>query len=187
MADTTLTSVPASTFAGDTFALKLSLTDYPATTWQMTLGFRSKDGVIDITSTPTGDDHLLAADSLTTASWLPGKYKGAGRVTDGTRVLTVWEGSMEVLASLIDATMAVDTRTPARICLDNLLLASQGKASRDILNTTIAGQSIGRMSWSEMTSAIAYWQDRVDAEVAAENAANGLGNSRNVLIRFGNA
>ena len=81
----------------------------------------------------------------------------------------------------------MDTRSAARICLDNLLLASQGKASRDILNTTIAGQSIGRMTWTEITTAIAYWQDRVNAEQATEDAANGKGSSKNVLIRFGNA
>jgi hypothetical protein len=77
-----------------------------------------------------------------------------------------------------------DTRTNAKICLDAIDAVMLGKATRDVMQTTIAGQSIGRMSWAELLSAKSFYQDRVDSEVAAENAKNNLGNSRNVLIRF---
>ena len=187
MADTTLTSVPASAYAGDTVAWLLTYADFPASDgWTLTFGFRNTSGTIDLVSSASGDNHAIDADTNTTSQWLSGIYKGVARISNGTTSNTIWKGQIEVLQSLIEAG-AVDTRSAARICLDNLLLASQGKASRDILNTTIAGQSIGRMTWTEITTAIAYWQDRVDAEQATEDAANGKGSSRNVLIRFGNA
>jgi hypothetical protein len=142
--------------------------------------------MVDLVSTASGVNHLISATAATTGQWLPGVYKGVGRVSKAGEAHTIWKGQIEIIQSLIEA-QNQDTRTPAKICLDNLIAASQGKATRDVLNTTIAGQSIGRMSWSEITTAIAYWQDRVDSETLAENAANGLGNGRQVLIRFGNA
>lgn len=186
MADTTLTSVPASTYAGDTLAWLISLPNFPASDgWTLAYGFRAVGYGIDLTSTASGRDHLVSSTAVATSQWLATTYSGVARVSSGTTSHTIWKGKLVVLPSLIDIT-TIDPRTPARICLDNLLLVAQGKASRDVLNTTIAGQSIGRMSWQELTGAIAYWQDIVDSETAAENAANGQGNGRNVLIRFGN-
>lgn len=195
MADTTLTAVPVSTYAGDSLDLLISLADYPASAgWALTYNFRkggdtpeSGGSEISFTSTESGSNHLFNILSTTTAGWLPGDYKGVGRVSLGTKVVTVWKGSLEILPDLAEQTDNFDTRTHAKKCLDALNAMIEGKATRDVLNTTIAGQSIGRMTWQDLLSAQAHFQNLVDGEVAAENAANGLGNSRNVLIRFGNA
>ena len=186
MASTTLTSMPSAIYAGDSFDLLYTASDYPASSgWTLVFSFRAKEGsVIEITSSASGSDHLFNVVAATTGGWIPGTYKGVGRVNNGTKYVTVWGGSLTVLPDMTQQSDNYDTRTNAKICLDAIDAVMLGKATRDVMHTTIAGQSIGRMSWAELLSAKSFYQDRVDSEVAAENAKNNLGNSRNVLIRF---
>ena len=193
MADTTLTSVPASTYAGDTLAWLISLADFPASDgWVLTYGFRcatatTSGTAINLVAAASGANHLVSAASTATAQWLPGTYKGVARVAKAGEAFTIWKGTLEVLANPIEAGDNTDTRTHSKRCLDNINIVLEGKATRDVLNTSIAGQSIGRMTFNDLLAAKAHFQDLVDREQAAEDAANGKGGSRNVLIRFGNA
>ena len=195
MADTTLTAVPVSTYAGDSLDLLISLGDYPASDgWVLTYNFRKGGDTpeaggseIEFASTASGTSHLFNILAATTAAWLPGDYKGVARVALGAKIRTVWKGPMSVLPDLAQQNDNYDTRSHAKKCLDALNDMVLGKVSRDVINTTIAGQSIGRMTPDQVVTWIAFFEDKVASEVAAENAANGLGNSRNVLIRFGNA
>lgn len=187
MAQTTLTAVPTSMYAGDTLSLLIALDNFPAGEgWTLTYGFRKENGSeISFASSASGSQYALSVEATVTAGWLPGKYVGTARVTLGAQSYTVWRGTMEVLPDLAQQEDNFDTRTSSKKCLDAINAVLEGKATRDVLQTTIAGQSIGRMSWDELLSARAYFQDLVDSEIAAENAANGRGNSRNILVRFG--
>ena len=186
MAQTTLTAVPVSMYAGDTLTLLIAVDNFPAGDgWTLTYGFRKENGsVISFSSTASGSQYLVAVSATDTAQWLPGKYVGTASVSLGAVKETVWRGSMEVLPDLSQQVDNFDTRTSAKKCLDAINAVLEGKATRDVMQTTIAGQSIGRMSWDELLSAKSYFQDQVDSEIAAENAANGLGSGRNILVRF---
>lgn len=187
MAQTTLTAVPVSMYAGDTLNLLIPVENFPASEgWTLTFGFRKESGSsISFSSTASGSQYLFSVASSDTAQWLPGKYLGTAKLSLGSQSFTVWRGSLEVFPDISQQADNYDTRSSARKSLDAINLVLEGKAGRDILQTTIAGQSISRMSWTEILSAKAYFQDIVDGETAAENAANGLGNNRNVLVRFG--
>lgn len=189
MADTTLTSVPASLYAGDSLAWLLTEENYPASDgWVMAFGFRSPAGTpINIVGTASGANHLITASATDSATWLPDSYKGVGVVTKGAEQHSIWKGAIQVLQNILTAPDNYDGRSHAAKCLAAINAVLEGKATRDVLNTTIAGQTIQRMTWGELTNAKAYYQSLVDGETAAENAENGLGNGRNVLIRFGNA
>ena len=173
-------------YAGDSLDLLISLADYPASDgWVLTYAFRKESGTaISLTSTASGANHLLSATAATTGGWVAGVYSGVGRVALGAVVQTVWTGNLEVKPDLSTAGDNYDTRTHAKICLDAINAVLQGKATRDVLQTTIAGQSIGRMSWPELLAAKSYYQDQVDGEQAKIDAANGKGSSRNILVRF---
>lgn len=187
MAQTTLTAVPVSMYAGDTLTLLIAIDNFPADEgWTLTYGFRKENGsVISFASTASGSQYALTVSATATAGWLPGKYVGTARVSYGSQSFTVWRGTMEVLPDLSQQADNYDTRTSSKKCLDAIIAVLEGKATRDVMQTTIAGQSIGRMSWDELLSARSYFQDLVDGELAAENAANGLGSGRNILVRFG--
>lgn len=189
MADTTLTAVPTAIYAGDSLSMLIGLSDYSAADgWELSYHFRKVGGTeINITSTASGANHLFNVTADTTADWTDGEYKGVGKVTSGSTVVTIWTGSLTIKPDLADAAANFDTRSSAKKCLDAINTVLEGKATRDVMQVTIAGQSIGRMTFSELLAAQAHFQDLVDREQQAIDAANGLGGKRNVLIRFGNA
>jgi hypothetical protein len=177
MADTTLTAVPASMYAGDSLDLLISLADYPASDgWVLTYAFRKESGTaISLTSTASGANHLLSATAATTGGWVAGVYGGVGRVALGATVQTVWTGNLEVKPDLSTAGDNYDARSHNQICLDAIRAVLRGKATRDVLSTVIAGQSITRLSPAQLRAEEAYYEARVDAE-------NGV--SRKIVIRF---
>jgi hypothetical protein len=182
---TTLTAVPAIIYAGDTLLLNISQADYPAPDWTVTYSFRCKDGsTIELAATDNGAEHLFSIPATTTAAWAPGEYKGVGRANDGTNYVTFWKGTMEVLADLSTQPDNHDTRSHAQKCLDAIEAVLEGKATRDILNTVIAGQSIGRLSPMQLMEWRSVYQSEVAAEQAKERAANGLATGKNIHIRF---
>jgi len=184
MAATTLTEMPSVIYAGDTLLLKIDLSDYPATDWTLTYEFRRKLGsTISFSSTPDGSSHSFSVAAETTNIWVDGDYTGVGSVSDGTQKFTVWTGRLTILPNLSAQEDNYDTRSHAEICLDALNAVIEGKASRDVLNTTIAGQTIGRMSFKELLEARNYYAALVEQELASLDAANGKG-GKNVLIRF---
>lgn len=189
MADTTLAAIPSAFYAGDSLSLLISLADYSAADgWTLAYAFRKKGGSdINLTSTASGGNHLLAVTAAASAEWIDGLYSGVGRVThtDG-RVVTVWSGLLNIKPNLAEEPANFDGRSSARKCLEAITAVLEGKATRDVMQTTIAGQSIGRMTFGELLAAQAHFQDLVDREQAEIDAANGLGSKRNILVRFGN-
>lgn len=183
MGATTLTSVPAFLHAGDTLLMNISLADYSAAdSWTLSYHFRAKDATaIDITGSANGADHLFNVATGTTGGWTPAVYTGKGVVTNGTQVFTVWEGRLEILPEFAQQGDNYDTRSHAKKALDSINLVLEGKAGRDVLSSTIAGQTISRMSFTELMTAKSYYQNIVDAE---EDALNGNNASRTIKVRF---
>ena len=177
--------MPSAIHAGDTLLLNISQDDYPAPDWTVTFSFRCAGGsTIDLSASDNGADHLFSVAAATTSAWVPGLYKGVGRATDGTSYVTFWKGTLEVLPDLSTQPDNYDTRTHAEKCLDAIEAVLEGKASKDILSTVIAGQSISRLTPQQLMEWRAYYRDEVAAEQAKERAANGLATGRNIHIRF---
>jgi hypothetical protein len=182
MAATTLSAVPSSFYQGDTLDLLVELSDYSAADgWVLSYYFKNSGGNFSITSAASGAKHAFAEVAADTATWLPGVYAVVGKVTDGTSTHTVSTGQIEILRDL-STSENFDTRSHAKKCLDAINLVLEGKATRDVLQTTIAGQSIGRMSFNELLAAKAHYQDLVSGESVSAGTKG-----RNILVRFGNA
>jgi hypothetical protein len=183
---TTLTALPSAIYAGDTLLFSVALADYPASDgWTLSYYFRQKQGSeLNMTATADGDSHLFNIDSATTSTWLAGDYYGVARVTDGTNVLTVGETRLTVYIQLSEQGEDYDTRTHAQKCLDSIEAVMEGRASKDIINTTIAGQSVARMTPEQLAFWRNYYRSEVSNEQAAIDAANGKSNGRNILMRF---
>ena len=183
MAATTLTAVPSAIYAGDTVIFSLGFDDYPASSgWAITFDFRGKEKTaVSFTSTQDSVDssrHFVSLTPATTAVWVPGDYKGVGRAIKTPQKLTAWTGLISILPDLSQQTDDYDTRSHARRCLDAIELTMEGKATRDVLNTTVAGQSVGRLTPEQLIAFRAYYL----AQVQAENP--NLGNTKNILAKF---
>jgi len=180
--------MPSSITAGDTLLVSLGLTAYPATEWTVTFSFRAAEGsAIDLTATASGSYHLINEGPTSTVNWMAERYSGFGRATniaDATLAQVFWRGELEVLPNLATAEGDYDTRSWAKKCLDLIEAVLQGKASRDVLNSTIAGQSIGRMTPEQLWLMRDRFKAEYQAEQAADAAAQGKGQGSNICIRF---
>lgn len=146
---TTLTDVPSVILAGDTLLFTIFRSYFPAHDgWSVVFSLRGKDGAIDATSTPDADNskHLFSVDATTTAGWVPGEYAARAKAINGGVSTTFWQGTLRINPDLGSEPAGQDTRSWAKRCLDAVEAVLENKASKDVLNTTIAGQSIGRMT-----------------------------------------
>jgi len=174
---TTLTAVPDATYIGDTLLFEIAESNYPASGWTLDYSFRATQGsAIDLTGTASGESHLFSVAPATTATWLPGTYYGVGRATDaGGGKVTFWRGQLEIKPDLSTQEDNYDARSWAKRCLDKIEAVIEGKASKDVLNSTIAGQSIGRMSPEQLFA----MHQRFASEVASEE---GLVRAETILV-----
>lgn len=183
---TTLTALPSVVNAGETLLFAVGLANYlPGNGWTLSYYLKNKDAaVIEIASTQSGNDHLFNISAATTGTWTAGEYYGVARVGDGTNYRVVADVFLEVKPDLSQVGPDYDPRSHARKCLDAIEAVMEGRATKDIINTTIAGQSVGRMTPEQLAFWRNYYVAEVQAENAARDAANGLATGKNILVRF---
>jgi hypothetical protein len=184
---TTLTALPSEIYAGDTLLFSVALANYkPSDGWTLEYSFRKKDGsVIDITSAAgDSDDHLFDVDSDTTGVWVDGDYSGVARVNDGTLYRTIAEARLTIKKEFKQQGADYDSRTPNKRCLDAIIAVMERRATSDVLNTVIAGQSVGRLSPEQLIQYRNYYAALVADEQALVDLANGKATGRNILARF---
>lgn len=143
--------------------------------------FRAPAGTgITLTGVASVTDHLFSTDAATTATWLPGTYSGVCRVIDANaQVTTIWRGTLEIKPELAAQPDEYDSRSWAKRCLDKIEAVIEGRATRDVLNSTIAGQSIGRMTPEQLFTMRATFASKVESENNAD-----AGKNRNIFYRF---
>ena len=182
MGATTLADIPAVFRAGDTFLVQIDLGDYPASRgWGVNYTFRRLNCPdLSFSSTANGDAHLITVDYGTTQAWAQGVYAGEGRVSDGTQRFCFWEGSMEILPDLSLQDPNFDGRSHARKMLEAIEAVLENRATKAILATTIAGQSITRYSPEQLLA----MRSQYLSEVRAEEFEEGRGDSGNAVVRF---
>jgi hypothetical protein len=96
---TPLTALPATLIAGDSYAITLSLSDYPAPTWALSLSLAGLS-VLSVTSTANGTAHDLTLTAVQTAALEAGSYQFRLRANAGSTVTTVQSGVLSVTADV---------------------------------------------------------------------------------------
>lgn len=160
--------LPATIPAGMTFSRTVTLADYPAPAWALSVVLRGA-GSIDLAATANGTAHVLAADADTTGAWPPGDYWFSGRVTntaDGT-VSEVNFGQVKVLPNLADASAGFDGRTSAQRGLDSIEAVLENRATKDQQRYTINNRELWRTPIPELL----LLRDRYRVDVRREKAA----------------
>lgn len=177
------TSEPTQIRVGETLSFTRYLADFsPSDGWSLEYNFASAaNDLIQLTSTASSGNHLVTATAATTSGWVPGDYFGTGMAVKSGEKHTIFEGWLKVkpdLASL--QTGEADQRTQAKRILDAIEATIEGRAGHDILNSTIEGTQIQRMTAEDLLK----FRDRYAAIVAAETAKASGKNRRRVLTQF---
>lgn len=171
----TLWSEPARLVAGDTWAWKKALSDYPASTWVLSYALRCAAGYVNITASADGDNHSVSVAAATTAVYAAGRYYWQSYVTSGSTRYTVAEGVLEVEGNYAATSAAADKRTHARKMLEAIEAVLEGVATSDVLEYSIGGRSLKRMSRQDLIKLHAYYKGQVGAEEGTGNLGRSLG------------
>ena len=188
---TTPTTEPTEIRSGETVSWRREdlSTDYPASTWALSYGFKAPGSGFRITAGTDGDYFTVDINAATSSGFAPGAYDWEARVTDGTGVYTVGSGRLEVLPNLFagDAGTPLDLRSRARRSLDAIEAVLEGRASIDQMSYQIAGRALSRTSIPDLLTLRDRFREDVRREDQAEQIAKGLGSGRGVYVRFRSA
>lgn len=172
--------------AGDTIKWKRSLSDYKASeSWVLKYAFRGTPGVIDITSSASGDDHLVNEVAATTAAYSPGIFDVIGFVEKGNDRHTVFTSRIEVQPDLEAAGSSADYRSHVKKVLDAIEAVLENRATKEIEESTIEGVAIKRIPHDTLLSMRSRYLTYYRQEQAAEKLKLGMGSGRTIFTRFG--
>jgi hypothetical protein len=177
-------SEPVSFRAGDLLKWTKSLTDYPADQgWALVYTLINAAAKITITASASGADHAVSVAAATTAAYTAGTYRWMARVTKGTDIYSVGEGSITILPNLAALT-TYDGRSHAVIMLEAIEAAYEGRASATQLEYEINGRRVRQMSPTELITWRSYYKAEVAAEADADSLAQAGINRRRIGVRF---
>ncbi|OWU68254.1 hypothetical protein ATO2_12820 [Roseovarius sp. 22II1-1F6A] len=142
-------TLPKQITAGETLAWPITLTAYPAGDWTLTLILRGA-GAIDLTAEADGASHLLRADAAQTTAWVPGRYWYVLRVSDGTDVLGLEEGTLEIRADLASLEAGYDGRDHVARVLAAIEAVIENRATIDQERYRINNRELQRTPLGEL-------------------------------------
>ena len=155
-------------------------------TWTLTVAIRggvSEDIVGEAEASSKGWTFEIDLD--TTANFQVGiVYWQAYAEKDGSRV-TVGSGQIRVLANIGAASSSYDGRSQAVKDLEAVQAAMRAMISGGaIQDYTIGNRSVRKMTMADLITLENKLKREVADESVAESIANGLGNPRNLFVRF---
>ena len=161
--------------------------DYPVASYSAEYVMRITGGGSSehkIAATENTDYYLFTLDSATSATFDAGKYHWQLEITQtssGNRIV-VDIGDFQFIPDMDDN--QADPRIHAEIMVTKIESLLQGKADSDVSNYSIAGRSLTKLSFTELTDARDYYKREI---VKHENDAllkRGKTNGATIKARF---
>jgi len=187
-------TVPAQITAGSTVTWiepPASVNNSPATSasWTLQVDFRTNtagEGATAAGSARSDGGWDVSLPATTTADWTPAVWFWQKRITSGAVVVVIGSGTTEVLPSLAytgDPT-AFDGRSQAEQDLDAVQAAIRAIISKGAKQYSIGNRSYTANDLNVLMQRESQLKAIVARERAAEKIAQGLGDPRNVFVRF---
>ena len=155
--------------------------------WALTYALVNSAGQITITADASGDDYLVTLSAATTAAYTAGTYHWQAYVTLSDERYTVDAGTITIKPNFAAQTSGYDNRGHVKTVLDALEATLAGRASKDQMNTVIAGERIDKMTPAMLLRWRSLYMAEYEMERRAERIANGLGHDGNIYVRFTDA
>ena len=189
-----MSNIPATIRAGDTAVWRdPSATDAIGNTidnsWTLTYYLRNAAGgglTIVGSAYATGWENTISATA--SASLTAGTWFFQARATKASEAHTLWSGQVQVLAALnyTGTAAAFDGRSQASQDLEAVQAAIRALISGGAVKRyAIGSRSLEKFTLAELIERENLLKAQVAKEQAAERIANGLGDPRNLFVRFG--
>jgi hypothetical protein len=180
---------PEQVVVGDFIQWKRSdiVSDYPPSLYSAEYVARITGGgsnEIKLSSTEAEGYYLFTVPSDESASFLAGVYHWQLEITEtssGNR-LVVDTGDFTALVDLDDN--QADPRIHAERMIAKIETILEGKADSDVSNYSIAGRSISKMTFDELTTARDKYRAELVSHNAKERAKRGKSTGSTIKVRF---
>lgn len=139
---------------------------------------------IKLSATATDGYYLFTATSAESATFLAGKYHWQLEITEisSSNRLVVDIGEFDAIVDLDDN--QADPRLHAERMIAKIETILEGKADSDVSNYSIAGRSISKMTFEELTSARDSYRAEVAHHTAKARAKRGKPTGSTIKVRF---
>jgi hypothetical protein len=156
--------------------------------WTLTYALRGPSK-LDIVAVPQTDgtpgwqSTVAIAD---TAGLAPGLYTWSAAIAQTGQRITIGNGQLTITPDLTQINTAYDGRTPAQIALADCeaAMATFNATGGKVKKYEIAGRTMEFQDLASLMSLHSFWQIKVLNEGTSDSIANGLGNPRNLFVRF---
>jgi hypothetical protein len=172
---------------GDTWDFTTTVSLFPPAdgfTLKYRLAPKVSGAAITFSASTEGDHYRVQLAPATTATYPAGDYGWTSWVEKSGAQYSVDSGQVTLLPNPTTIAAGYDNRSFARITLEAIEAVIGNRATKDQQEYAIFGRSLKRIPISELL----VFRDRFAAEVANEDAAKavaaGLGNPRNIGVRF---
>jgi enamine deaminase RidA (YjgF/YER057c/UK114 family) len=153
--------------------------------WALRYALRGPSS-LDLTAVASGSSWSTAITASQSAALTPGLYSWAAVLSLGAERFTVASGQLTITRDLASVTGAFDGRSQAQRALADCetAMATFNNTGGRVKKYEIAGRSMEFQTIADLMTLRSFWQAKVLNEQASQSVANGLGNPRNLFVRF---
>jgi hypothetical protein len=156
--------------------------------WALNVYFRK--GTAGVTAVGAARDDGgwdLTLTAATTATMAAGEWQWQARVTKASAATTLSEGRIQILPSMAytGTPSSFDGRSEAEVELAEVRAAIRALITKGAAQYTIGSRSFSALDLGKLTERESQLKAIVAREKAAARVAAGLGDPRNVFVRFG--
>ena len=161
--------------------------DYPTADYSAEYVARLHQGgnaEFTVSATEVSDGYLFTIDSTASASITAGLYHWQLEITQtssGNRIV-IASGDFNILVDLDDN--QADPRIHAEIMVGKIESLLSGKADDDVASYSIAGRSLTKLSFTELTEARDYYRREVAKHTNKERIKRGKKGNETIKVRF---
>ena len=156
-----------------------------APSWSLTW-YIAGESTLNVTSTQSGTGWQTSLSAAQTAALKAGEYYWQALAVNGSQRVTLGTGRLTIAPSIATATAGFDGRSQTEQDLAAVQAAIRARISGGaVAEYTIGSRRLRNEPMSELLALESRLKGMVANESRAQSIANGLGDPRNVYVRFG--
>lgn len=182
-----LTAGDSANWTDDPFLAADGMTRLDAGKYALSYELRGTGAPVTLTAATNGTGWKTAITTTQSAGLAAGVWFWVAILTATGERITVGRGEINIAQDLAAVTsQTFDGRSTAEKALSDaeLALANLHASGKKTKKYTIGTRNAEYYTAPELIAAISYWRIRVGNERAAKSISDGLGNPKNLMVRF---
>ena len=156
-----------------------------ATGWTLKYYLRGPSS-LDLTALVSSKSWSTTLAATSSATLTPGSYAWTAIITSGSERITVGTGQFTITPDLTQQVGIYDPRSDAQKALASCeaAMSTFNATGGKVRKYQIAGREMEFQSIGDLMTLHSFWKAKVHREQTSNSIAQGLGNPRNLYVRF---